>query len=151
MPTSVREDARPIGDGANGGDGHGVPTSARSTRVVTVDDQAPFLDAARAIIAGIPGFELAGETTDGAAALGLVRDADPDIVLVDVRMNGIDGIEVAERLREEDPTRVVVLVSSADPRELARLARGCGAAALLRKQWLTPRLLRGLWVAHRRR
>jgi DNA-binding NarL/FixJ family response regulator len=153
MRARVPEDAHHIGNGTKRRDGHGVavPTSARSTRVVTVDDQALFLDAARAIVAGVPGFELAGETTDGAAALGLVRDVDPDIVLVDVRMNGLDGIEVAERLRQEDPTRVVVLVSSADPRELTGLARSCGAAALLRKQWLTPRLLRGLWIAHRRR
>ena len=46
---------------------------------------------------------------------------------------------------------MVVLVSSADVRELSALARAAGAAALLRKHWLTPRLLRGLWVAHRRR
>jgi DNA-binding NarL/FixJ family response regulator len=132
-------------------DGERVDASTRPTRVVTVDDQAPFREAARAIVAGTPGFELAGESADGEGALRLVREADPDLVLLDVRLDGIDGIEVAGRLREQDPTCVVVLVSSADPRELAPLARGCGAAALLRKQWLTPRLLRGLWVAHRRR
>jgi DNA-binding NarL/FixJ family response regulator len=121
------------------------------TRVVAVDDRTPFLEAARALVASTPGFELVGESTDGTAALRLVREADPDIVLLDVRMEGIDGIEVADRVRAEDPTRVVVLVSSSDPRVLARLARTCGAAALLRKQWLTPQLLRGLWVAHRRR
>jgi DNA-binding NarL/FixJ family response regulator len=121
------------------------------TRVVAVDDRRPFLEAARALVASTPGFELVGESTDGTAALRLVREADPDIVLLDVRMEGIDGIEVADRVRAEDPTRVVVLVSSSDPRALARLARGCGAAALLSKQWLTPQLLRGLWVAHRRR
>jgi DNA-binding NarL/FixJ family response regulator len=124
---------------------------SRPIRVVTVDDQAPFRDAARAIVASTPGFELVGESADGAGALRLVHDVDPDIVLLDVRMPGMDGIDVAVRLTAEDPTRVVLLVSSADPRELSGLARSSGAAALLRKQWLTPRLLRGLWVAHRRR
>jgi len=122
-----------------------------SIRIVTVDDQAPFLEAARAIVARMPGFELVGESTDGNEALRLVREADPDVVILDVRMPGIDGIEVASRLTAEDPTRVVVLVTSADLRELAELARSCGAAALVRKQWLTPQFTRGLWVAHRRR
>jgi DNA-binding NarL/FixJ family response regulator len=123
----------------------------REVRVVTVDDQPFFREAARAIIERTPSFALVGEAGDGRTALDLVRDADPDLVLVDVRMPGMDGIEVSKRLTAEDPERVVVLVSSADPRELSPLARSSGAAALLRKHWLTPRLLRGLWVAHRRR
>ena len=81
----------------------------------------------------------------------MVAQADADLVLLDVRMPDIDGIEVANRLRAQDPTRIVVLASTVDPRSLADLARSCGAAAVVRKQWLTPRLLRGLWVAHRRR
>ncbi len=119
--------------------------------MVTVDDQAVFRDAARAIIEHTPQFCLVGEAAEGEAALDLVRDADPDLVLLDVRLPGLDGIEVSRRLSSEDRARVIVLVSSADPRELAPLARSSGAAALLRKHWLTPRLLRGLWVAHRRR
>jgi DNA-binding NarL/FixJ family response regulator len=124
---------------------------SRPIRVVTVDDQAPFRNAARALIASTPGFELVGESADGTEALTLVREADPDIVIADVRMPGLDGIEVASRLSAEDPSRIIVLVSSADLRELSGSARSCGAAAFLRKHWLTPRLLRGLWVAHRRR
>jgi DNA-binding NarL/FixJ family response regulator len=123
----------------------------RQVRVVTVDDQPVFRDAARAIIEHTPEFQLVGEADDGNKALDLVKLADPDLVLLDVRLPGLDGIEVSRRLSEEDPARVIVLVSSADPRELSPLAKNSGAAALLRKHWLTPRLLRGLWVAHRRR
>jgi DNA-binding NarL/FixJ family response regulator len=123
----------------------------QTIRVVTVDDQRPFRDAARALVGGTPGFELVGESEDGEGALRLVHDADPDMVLVDVRMPGMDGIEVAGRLAAEDPTRVIVLVSSADLRPLSGLAWSSGAAALVRKHWLTPHLLRGLWAAHRRR
>jgi DNA-binding NarL/FixJ family response regulator len=128
-----------------------VASMPRPIRVVIVDDQAPFRDAARAIVASTRGFELVGESADGAGALRLIRAVDPDLVLLDVRMPGLDGIDIATRLTADDPTRVIVLVSSADQCELSRLARSSGAAALLRKQWLTPRLLRGLWVAHRRR
>jgi DNA-binding NarL/FixJ family response regulator len=123
----------------------------RAVRVVTVDDQQIFRRAAEAIIASTPGFELVGESSDGAAALELVPEIDPDMVIVDVRMPGLDGIEVAHRLHEDDPTRIVVLATSVDPRGLTRLARTSGAAALVHKHWLTPRLLRGLWVALRRR
>jgi DNA-binding NarL/FixJ family response regulator len=128
-------------------DGHRM----REVRVVTVDDQPFFRDAARAIIELTPRFALIGEAEEGEAALDLIRAADPDLVLLDVRLPGLDGIEVSRRLTSEDPARVIVLVSSADPRELSPLARTSGAVALLRKHWLTPRLLRGLWVAHRRR
>jgi DNA-binding NarL/FixJ family response regulator len=123
----------------------------REVRVVTVDDQPFFRDAARAIIELTPQFALVGEAEEGETALVLVREAEPDLVLLDVRLPGLDGLEVSRRLTTEDPGRLIVLVSSGDPSELSPLARTAGAAALLRKHWLTPRLLRGLWVAHRRR
>jgi DNA-binding NarL/FixJ family response regulator len=122
----------------------------RPVRVVTVDDQPLFRSAAKAIIECTPGFELVGESADGESALELIPRVDPDIVILDVRMPGIDGIDVANRLHREDPDRVIILASSLEPEVLSRLARGCGASALVYKHWLTPRLLRGLWVAHRR-
>jgi DNA-binding NarL/FixJ family response regulator len=123
----------------------------RPVRVLTVDDQAVFRRTARALVGRTPGFELVGESPDGETALRLARDADPDIVLLDLRMTGIDGIETARRLSAEDPTRVIVLASSADVRDVADLAASAGAAAVICKQWLSPRLLRGLWIALRRR
>lgn len=123
----------------------------RTIKLLTVDDHALFREAARAVVAHTPDFEVVAEAADGDAAIRLARDVNPDMVIVDVRMAGRDGIDTTRALTEEDPTRVVVLVSSDDLRELSALAHGAGAAALLRKHWLTPRLLRGLWVAHRRR
>jgi DNA-binding NarL/FixJ family response regulator len=123
----------------------------RPVRVVAVDDQAPFREAARAVVASTAGFELVGESPDGESALRLVPLTDADMVIVDVRMPGIDGVELASRLRAQDPTTVIVLASTAGLRELSRLGYACGASAVISKQWLTPRLLRGLWVAHRRR
>jgi DNA-binding NarL/FixJ family response regulator len=120
-------------------------------RILTVDDQPLFREAARATIRRMPGFELVAESADGESAIGLAREADPDMVIVDVRMAGMDGLETARRLHEEDPSRVIVLVSSADVRGLSGLAAAAGAAAVVDKRWLTPRFLRGLWAAHRRR
>jgi DNA-binding NarL/FixJ family response regulator len=120
-------------------------------RVLTVDDQALFLQAARDLVDHTPGFEVVGESSDGASAIRLAREIDPDMVILDIRMAGLDGIDTARRLHDEDPTRVVVLASSADVHGLSALSEDSGAAALVRKHWLTPRLLRGLWVVHRRR
>jgi DNA-binding NarL/FixJ family response regulator len=120
-------------------------------RVLAVDDQAAFRDAALEMVERTPGFELAGASADGESAVRLARELDPDLVLLDIRMDGMDGIETARRITAESPGRVVVLVSSADVRELADLAGRSGATAILRKHWLSPRLLRGLWVALRRR
>ena len=120
-------------------------------RVLTVDDQPVFREVARALVRMTPGFEVVGESADGESAVELARRLDPDIVIVDERMTGIDGIETARRMSAEDPDAVIVLVSSADVAPLAAEAASCGVSAVLRKHWLTPRLLRGLWIAHRRR
>ena len=126
-------------------------TAARTVRVLTTDDQSPFRQAARALVDHTRGFEIVAEACDGEAAIEASRRLDPDMVILDVRMAGMDGIETARRLSAEDGTRVIVLVSSADIGELVWLVEGSGVAALVRKHWLTPYLLRGLWVAHRRR
>jgi DNA-binding NarL/FixJ family response regulator len=123
----------------------------RPVRVVAVDDQASFRELAAALVASTPGFELVGESPDGESALRLVPQIDADMVIVDVRMSGMDGVDLAGRLRSQDPTRVIVLASTDGLDELAPLGRACGASAVVSKQWFTPRLLRGLWVAHRRR
>jgi two-component system, NarL family, invasion response regulator UvrY len=116
--------------------------------VVTVDDQPFFRGAARDVIDATPGFEAIGEACSGEEALGLVDKLEPEMVLVDVRMPGMDGIETAERIREVHPGVVVVLISIEDPADVPAGARTCGAAALVRKQDFKPRLLQRLWVAH---
>jgi CheY-like chemotaxis protein len=126
-------------------------TAARTVRVLTVDDQSPFRQAARALVDHTGGFEVVAEACGGAEAIDATHRVDPDMIILDVRMAGMDGIETARRLSAEDATRVIVLASSAGVEDLVGLAETAGAAALVRKHWLTPYLLRGLWVAHRRR
>jgi DNA-binding NarL/FixJ family response regulator len=120
-------------------------------RVLTVDDQPVFRDVTRALVGMTPGFEVVAESPDGETAVELAREVEPDMLIVDERMTGIDGIETARRVRAIDPAAVIVLVSSADLEPLTDAAEACGVAAVVRKQWLTPKLLRGLWIAHRRR
>ena len=119
-----------------------------SVRVLTVDDHAAFRDAARALVDATPGFEVAGEVTSGEDALGAAIRLRPDIVLIDVRLSGIDGYETTRRLGEVRPRPVVVLVSASDEALEADAATTCGAVALVRKQDLRPSLLREVWQAH---
>jgi len=111
--------------------------------VLAVDDRAVFLRATRELIAATPGFRQVGEAASGAEALRLAADLRPDLVLVDVRMPGMDGVETARRLLASDPETVVVLVSLD---ELPQHA----PCATLRKQELSTRALRQVWDRHGR-
>jgi chemotaxis response regulator CheB len=117
-----------------------------AVRVLTVDDQAPFREAARDVIAATPGFRLVGEAGSGAEALRAVERLAPDLILLDVQMPGMDGVQVAERLLSSHPATPIVLISATDPRTLPAAVRLAGTVALERKQDLCPRRLRELWA-----
>jgi two-component system invasion response regulator UvrY len=117
-------------------------------RVLTVDDHAEFRTVAREVVSATPGFTAVGEASDGAAALEAVDRLHPAMVIVDVRMPGMSGLEVARRIHEADPDTVVLLVSSHDLAEGAAVARACGARAFIRKEQMRPATLRGLWTVH---
>jgi DNA-binding NarL/FixJ family response regulator len=116
-----------------------------SVTVLAVDDQAVFRRVARSLIAATPGFEHVGEAASGPEALELAASLHPDLVLVDVRMPDMDGIETARRLADVDPEAVVVLISMEELPELPSDASLVGAAAYVRKQDLSPRALRRVW------
>ena len=119
-----------------------------SVTVLTVDDQRVFLRTARSLIAATPGFEQVGEAASGEEALELVAALRPDLVLVDVRMPGMDGIETAHRLTEADPDTTVVLVSLDEVPQSSAVTRA-GAAGYIRKQDLSTRSLAELWHRYR--
>jgi DNA-binding NarL/FixJ family response regulator len=125
---------------ANGPPGNGDPIG-----VVTVDDQAVFRAAARDLIDATPGFRAIGEAASGPEALKLVQEVDPELVLVDVRMPGMDGIETARRLTSLHPHSVVVLISIEDEPNIPTAAATSGAVALVRKQDLNRSTLTDLW------
>jgi DNA-binding NarL/FixJ family response regulator len=116
--------------------------------VLAVDDQPVFRRVARDLIAATGGFEQVGEASCGEEALRLAAKLDPDLVLLDVRMPGMDGIETAKRLAGGHPRAVVVLISLEGLADLPSATRSAGAAAHVRKQDLSPHLLQALWDAH---
>ena len=114
--------------------------------VVLADDQALLRAGVRALLDAEPDITVLGEASDGAEALGLVRDLHPDVVLMDIRMPGTDGLE-ATRLIAADPalaaTRVVVLTTF-DLDEYVFEAIRAGASGFLVKDTEPTELLRAV-------
>jgi two-component system invasion response regulator UvrY len=119
-------------------------------RTLVVDDQGSFRDALRHLIAATPGFHLVGEAASGEDALTAVDELSPQLVLMDVRMPGMGGIQAALALAGSHPEVMVILISVHGSEDLpSDLVDGSHAAAFAHKEKLRPRLLRELWQEHR--
>jgi DNA-binding NarL/FixJ family response regulator len=118
--------------------------------VLGVDDQVVFLDVAEDVVAATPGFHWVGGATSGEEALDAVRDLEPELVLLDLRMPGMDGIETARRICARHPATIVVLISVEETPAADQAVSTSGAVALVRKRDFGPAMLRRLWRAHRR-
>jgi DNA-binding NarL/FixJ family response regulator len=102
------------------------------------------------VIEATANFELVGEAEGGESAVSAASRLRPDLVLLDVRMPGMDGVETAARMRSASPSSVVVLISVEDAKDLPGGVVTCGAAELVRKQDFGPSLLRRVWESHGR-
>jgi two-component system, NarL family, invasion response regulator UvrY len=115
--------------------------------VVVVDDQAPFRLAAKAVLRRLPGFELAGEASSGPEAIELVDAVRPALVLMDINMPGMNGIEATRRILAAHPGIVVFLCSTYDVEDLPPDAAGSGASAYVHKERFGGDTLRRLWAS----
>lgn len=117
-------------------------------RVVIADDEALVRSGLAVLLRHEPGFEVAGVAGDGLEAVTMVRDQQPDVVLMDVRMPGIDGLEATRRL-VRDPrtaqTRVLILTTF-DHDENVFAALRAGASGFLPKDTEPDRLLDAIRV-----
>jgi two-component system invasion response regulator UvrY len=121
---------------------------AEETTVLVVDDQEQFRGAVREVVAAVPGFALVGEAASGEEAVAAVGSLSPRLVLMDVRMPGMGGIQATREITNRYPHVVTMLMSVDATEALPDAARTCGAAAFLRKQDLRPGTLREMWEMH---
>jgi two-component system, NarL family, invasion response regulator UvrY len=123
--------------------------STKTVSVLIVDDQLPFRAVARTVIGLTAGFEVAGEAESGEDAVAAAAAADPDLVLMDINLPGINGIEATRRIHAAQPDVAVILLSTYSEADLPADARECGAIAYVHKEDFGPALVRELWQQHR--
>ena len=110
-----------------------VTMDADVIRVVVVDDHALHRDGTRQILEVHSDLQVVGEAASGEVALALVNQLRPDVVLMDIRLPGMNGIEVTRQLIQDHPDVRVLMVSAYDEDEYVRGALEAGAAGYLSK------------------
>jgi DNA-binding NarL/FixJ family response regulator len=104
-----------------------------SVRIVLADDHPVVRGGLRALIETIEGLEVVGEAADGAEAVREVQLSRPDVVLMDVRMPGVDGVEATRRIREAVPETAVLMLTMYDDDATVFTAMQAGARGYLLK------------------
>lgn len=111
------------------------------TPVLIVDDQAPFRSIARQVVDLTPGFEVVGEAETGEDAVELAAELAPSVVLMDINLPGISGIEATRRIIAAAPSTRVVLLSTYRESDLPADALSSGARQYVHKEDFEPGVL----------
>jgi DNA-binding NarL/FixJ family response regulator len=119
--------------------------TTKTVSVLIVDDQLPFRAVARTVIGLTAGFAVAAEAESGEEAVRIAAERRPDLVLMDINLPGINGIEATRRILAARPEVAVILLSTYSESDLPADARECGAIAYVHKEDFGPALVRDLW------
>jgi DNA-binding NarL/FixJ family response regulator len=122
-----------------------VTVSTRTVRVLIVDDQESFRSAARLVVELTEGFEVAGEAGTGEESVSMIADLQPDLVLMDMNLPGIDGAAATRQILQSHPLTKVVGLSTYEEYESRALE--AGAVAFVSKSEFEPGLLTRVWAA----
>lgn len=129
-----------------GHNGHMAEVSLNTVRVVIVDDQEPFLMAARMVVELAEGFEVVGEAISGEEGVELAERLRPDLILMDVNLPGIDGLEATRQiLSRDDGVPAVVVLSTYEAGVYEPRALAAGAFAFISKSEFEPDRLEQAW------
>jgi DNA-binding NarL/FixJ family response regulator len=122
-----------------------IQQPTRAVTVLIVDDQLPFRAVARTVVGMTPGFEVGGEAESGEDAVAQVNAIRPDLVLMDINLPGINGIEATRQIRAAHPDVEIILLSTYSEADLPADAREVGALAYVHKEDFGPAVMRDLW------
>ena len=103
----------------------------KEIRVLLADDRALIRTGIRALLEKLPGLQIVAEASDGPEALRLIRQHQPDVVLIESAISKLNGFEVTARVRKECPGVHVVVLSTRADEECRKQVLGCGAAGYL--------------------
>jgi DNA-binding NarL/FixJ family response regulator len=125
---------------------NGDAVGRTSIRCIVADDHPAILDAVSRFLEGEPGVELVGRACDGEAALRLIEEQKPRIALLDIRMPGIGGIDIAAKLVAGSSTVSVVLFTAYPERALLLAALDVGVRGFILKEAPLDELLRAIRI-----
>jgi len=110
-------------------------------RVLVVDDHRLFAEALSAMLGSEAGVEVVGLATSGAEAVAQAEELEPDVVLMDISMPGVDGFEATRRILSQRPATQVLMVTGSDASQDIAAARGAGAAGYVTKDQIAAELI----------
>ena len=114
-------------------------------RVLIADDHRLFAEALRAILDAEPTVDVVGLAASGADAVRQTAELEPDLVLMDINMPGLDGIEATRRILAQQPETQVLMVTGSDARQDVDAARIAGAAGYVTKDRIAAELIRAIF------
>lgn len=115
-----------------------------TVQIVLVDDHLLVRAGIRALLETLPGYQIVAECADGQQAVAQIEHYRPDVVLLDIAMPGLSGIEVARLVRQRDPEVRILVLSSIDRRETIEQAFEAGANGYLLKDFILGDLQQAL-------
>lgn len=117
-----------------------------TVRVLIVDDQEPFRSAARLVVSLIDDYTVVGEAASGEEGVRLAAQTSPDMVLMDINLPDIDGLEATRRILADNPAVRVLIMSTYEAAEFEEPALAAGAVGFVSKSDLEPETLSAYWV-----
>jgi two-component system response regulator NreC len=117
-------------------------------KILLVDDHAIMRDGIKALLSIYDDIEVVGEASEGREAIEMARELNPDVVVMDISMPGMDGLEVTRRLTKRNPGMKVIILTQHDNREYILSAIKVGAAGYIPKKALGSDLVSAIRAVH---